>query len=464
MTPFASELAEIRFGCGLSPRHAPPASRAAMLDGLTGPDTMAAAFPVEDFDAFRARMRQDKINRVARKEAEGTPQYEAADQVYDAYRKATRIAMAGWAGNHVQRRVQTDTGFRERLVDFWTDHFTAYGKGGILIRAAPTLVEDAIRPHVAGRFDDLLFAAVTHPVMLHYLDQDRSIGPNSPLRARAAARGREGLGLNENLAREVLELHTLGVDGPYGQDDVRQLAELFTGLNFNDRDGFIFRPRMAEPGPETVLGRVYGEDEDGLDAIRAALSDLAAHPATHRHLAGKLAVHFVADTPDPDLVDALAAAFATGELMAVYDALLAAPAAWSPDLRNAKPPFGFVTSALRALDAPPDLFTGLRESHFRRAIIDPMAAMGQLWLRPAGPDGFPEEDENWFTPQGLSTRIQWAMTAPEALRLPLPDPRAFPDMALGGFANETVRFAASAAESQSEAVGLVLSSPAFQRR
>jgi uncharacterized protein (DUF1800 family) len=461
---FDPQLAEIRFGCGLSPRHAPPGSTMAMLDGLTGPDRMAAAFPIEDFDAFRARMRQDKINRVARREAEGTPEYDAADKVYDEFRKAARIAMAGWAGNHVQRRVQTDTGFRERLVDFWTDHFTAYGKGGILVRAAPTMVEDAIRPHVAGRFEDLLFAAVTHPVMLHYLDQDRSIGPNSPLRARAAARGREGLGLNENLAREVLELHTLGVEGPYTQDDVRQLAELFTGLNFNAEKGFIFRPPMAEPGAETVLGNIYGDDERGLDAIRAALSDLAAHPATHRHLAGKLAVHFVSDTPDANLVEDLTAAFATGDLMAVYAALLDAPGAWDPVLRNAKPPFGFVTSALRALGAPADLFTGLRESHFRRAIIDPMAAMGQLWLRPAGPDGFPEEDENWFTPQGLSTRIQWAMTAPEALRLPLPDPRGFPDTALGGFATEPVRFAASAAESRSEAIGLVLSSPAFQRR
>jgi uncharacterized protein (DUF1800 family) len=187
----------------------------------------------------------------------------------------------------------------------------------------------------------MLMAVATHPAMLLYLDQAQSVGPNS---ARGARRDR---GLNENYARELMELHTLGVGAVYSQDDVRQLAELLTGLAVDPVAGFVFDARRVEPGPERVLGRDYAGD--GIEAIRAVLADLAARPETARHLAHKLAVHFVADDPDPGLVTAMEAAFrdSGGDLVAVTAALLAHPAAWAEAAAKARQPFDFVVAALR---------------------------------------------------------------------------------------------------------------------
>jgi uncharacterized protein (DUF1800 family) len=308
---------------------------------------------------------------------------------------------------------------------------------------------------------------VTHPLMLHFLDQMQSVGPGSRAARKAREKGRARQpGLNENLAREVLELHTLGVGGPYGQDDVRQLAELFTGLSFTPGEGFVFRPRQAEPGAETVLGRSYGGNPATLESIHAALEDIAAHPATARHVAWKLAVHFVADDPDPALVDHVAARYlaSDGDLMAVYAALLEHPAAWDPRLANVKPPADFIASTCRALAVAPDRLGEKRLKLIRRVLLGPMAVMGQPWQKPGGPDGWPEEDGDWITPQGLAARMRWAMAAPALLRPDLPDPRAFVTTALGPFAGEPVQFAAKAAETREEAIGLVLSAPAFQRR
>lgn len=320
-------------------------------------------------------------------------------------------------------------------------------------------VEEAIRPRVAGRFGDLLKAVVTHPMMLNYLDQSASVGPNS----RAANGGRRGL--NENLARELLELHTLGVGAAYGQDDVRQLAELLTGLSVGNDGVFGFDTRKAEPGAETVLGVTYGADAT-LYNVMAVLDNIAANPAVARHIAGKIAVHFVADTPDPTLVDALAATFndSGGDLGAVYTVLLDHPAAWGAERAKVKPPVGYIVSALRALAVPPQTLIGLD----RRAVVSlldrPLRVMGQDWENPVGPDGWPENAADWVTPQGMAGRIDWALSVPEILRPNLPDPREFVRDALGDTAPDPVIFAAGAAETRAEGVAMVLSSPAFQRR
>jgi uncharacterized protein (DUF1800 family) len=308
-----------------------------------------------------------------------------------------------------------------------------------------------------------LVAVVTHPLMLHYLDQNTSAGPNS----RAAARARRTSGLNENLAREVLELHTLGVNGPYTQNDVRELAALFTGLSYTAEDGFVFRKPYAEPGAETVLGQSYGGKAPRLDDITAALHDIARHPATAQHIAQKLAVHFVADTPDPALVQALARRYGEtgGDLSAVYTALLDHPAAWAPERVNVKPPVDFIGSAWRALAVDPEVVEGLSLRDLRRTLILPLRDMGQPWQAPDGPDGWPEEDSFWITPQGLSARLRWAVSAPPVLCDPLPEPSAFAPVALGqGAVPDPVEFATRAAETPAEAIGLVLASPAFQRR
>lgn len=466
---FDPELAEMRFGSGLSPVIAPPRDTSDMLARLTGPDDIATRFPIEPFSQFLTRLAENRATRRARRQAEDDPAArEAADKRLGEIEREARLAQARWLGQQVQRRVHATDSLRERLVGFWADHFTALGKAGPLRRATSPYIEETIRPHVTGRFADLLIAATTSPLMLHYLDQERSIGPNSPnaLELNAKGNGRK-VGLNENLAREVLELHTLGVGAPYTQNDVRELAELFTGMTFQVEVGFKFQHRSAEPGPETVLGVSYGGDGNAkLADIHAVLRDLADHPATARHIATKLAVHFHADQPDPALVQALADEFTAtgGDLLAVYAVLLDHPAAWDPVLHNVKTPFDFIASACRALAIAPALFDALDERTLQRYLRGPLMQMGQPWERSPGPDGWPEGDAAWITPLGLAARLQWAIMRPGDLVDKLPDPRRFVETALGSKAPGAVAFAASAAENRREGIGLVLASPAFQRR
>ena len=456
---FSPELADIRFGCGLSPAVAPPHSIEAVLSGLQAPDTMATRFPIDGFATFQTRVEElSDLRRKAREER-------ANKQHQKKVRKANRAAMsrlAHWMGQSMLRWSWSETPFRERLVAFWADHFTAVGKRSPLTAGVSPFIESAIRPNIAGNFADLLIAASTHPMMLHYLDQSLSIGPGS----RAAGKNPRRSGLNENLAREVLELHTLGVGGPYSQADVRQLAELFTGMSLDRRAEFVFRRAWAEPGAEQILGRSYGGARPRLAHIHDALRDIALHPATAAYIAQKLAVHFVSDTPAPDLVAHLTARFLAsgGDLMQTYAALLEHPSAWAPELRNVKPHIDYVATSCRALALSPDRTATTRAGHVRRTMIGPLRVMGQFWQRPGGPDGWPEEDAAWVTPQGIAARLQWAMSVPQLLRPDLPDPVAFVGTTLGSYASEPVRFAASAAESKAEAIGLVLSAPAFQRR
>lgn len=464
MRKFDPVLAEIRFGYGLSPLVPAHSDVDDILSDLNGPDDMAAQFPSEPFSAFRDRMVRAQAARAARRKARGTEMAAQARKQRNLINAEAKTAWLTWVGQTMLRRTYSRTAFRERIVAFWADHFTATGKRGVIRRATTPYVDDAIRPFVAMRFGDLLQAAVMHPVMLDYLDQTLSIGPNSDRAARNT--GGKTQGMNENLAREVLELHTLGVDGPYGQKDVTELAELFTGMTFQARNGYKFRKDFVEPGAETVLGETY-PDAYNDKPVRAVLEDLAAHPATARHIARKLAVHFTSDTPEAALIDALEATYLAhdGALMPLYETLLNHDAAWAPALGNFKPPIDFMSSAFRALGPDADVVSQIDRRQMIRHMTEPLITMGQPWETPIGPDGWSEDDGDWITPQGLAARVTWAMAVPETI-MPgaLPDPRQFVDVALGSYANDAVRFAASAAESKSEAIGLVLMSPAFQRR
>ena len=462
MPAFDPVLADIRFGCGLSPYIPPPADAEALIGSLTAPDGAAERHEVEDFETFMARMIDYNEQLRIRRKTRGTPEAEAATKQIRVLNKHARIAQMTWMAQQMARRTTTATPFRERLAGFWADHFTVVGKAGLTRRGASPYVESAIRPHLAGKFETLLIAAVTHPMMVIYLDQRNSMGPNSP---RALKRDAAS-GLNENLAREILELHTMGPDGPYTQTDVRELAELLTGLTMQVPAGRKFRRDYAEPGAETVLGKTYGGDPAKFTDIWHALEDIARHPATARHLARKLARHFVSDTPDPALVTAIETALLDSEmdLTQAYRAMVTHPAAWSTERPNVKRPFEFVSSELRALAMPPKLLLGLDERRFKQRIQRPMVLMGHAWERPDGPDGLEEADDAWITPQGLAARLQWAVSMPQVL-MPgkLPDPRIFVKQALADRATPAVHFAAKAAESRADGVGLVLASPAFQR-
>ncbi len=458
---FSPDMAAQRFGYGLSPLVTPPKDVEQMLSDLRGPDLIAERFPLGRFRDLQTR--HALFEHFRRHERENLNA-----QAGKASREKRRALQREARQNHLavfvrtqQRRIHASDGFRERLTVFWGDHFTAIGKRGLMKLGAPLYIEDAIRPHVTGRFVDMLLAAVKHPLMLHYLDQVFSAGPNS----RVVKRRRPDGGLNENLAREVLELHTLGVGGPYSQDDVRSLAHLFTGLSRGRNYGYKFRFALAEPGPQTVLGRAY-EGRLSPARIDAVLRDLAAHPVTAAHLARKLATHFISDIPPAEITSAMAQRYleTDGDLMAVYATMLSHPQAWEGPARNIRPPDEFVSASLRALGLAPEVMVRLNRQRVARLFIAPLRKMGQEWLTPNGPDGFSEEDAAWVTPQGVAGRMEWAMQVPRRLLNDLPDPRQFVRDALGDRAPQKVVFAASAAESRAEAVGLVLMSPAFQRR
>ncbi|MFK7837694.1 MAG: DUF1800 family protein [Sulfitobacter sp.] len=458
---FDPHIAERRFGYGLSPDLAAPAGIDQMLQGLAGPDDAVETFPIPPFEHLQdALVLRRRFAGYARERGD-TPEGKEAHEKSRKVVRQIRDERDQWFIHMLLRQTRAPNAFRERLVAFWADHLTAAGTQDLLRAGGPIYVDEAIRPHIAGNFADLLTAAITHPLMLHYLDQNLSAGPGS----RAAKRRRRPLGLNENLARELLELHTLGVDGPYNQTDVRELAELLTGMSATRNYSFKFRNRMVEPGTETVLGKTYGP-RAGMDPIRAVLRDLAVHPVTARHLATKLAVHFISDTPPAEVIAAIEQAYlrTDGDLMACYAALLEHPDAWSPEARNIRPPMEFMAACLRSLNLPAATLQALEKKDILQIFFDPLELMGQNWARPAGPDGLAEEDDAWITPQGISARMEWTMQVPARLMENLPDPRAFVRTALGENIPPAVAVAAAAAESRAVAIGLILSSPAFQRR
>lgn len=448
------ELLAIRFGYGLPLTEGAPGDAGRALRLFRGPDLAAQAIPAPTTAETAAVVVQAANARAGlRKTRDGAPEQAAYKQARIALRtfKETGLRLT------LARAATSPDGLRERMVRFWAGHFAVRAKLGLHGPLTLNLVETAIRPHVAGRFADMLTAVTLHPAMLVYLDQASSVGPDSPFGLRT------GRGLNENLAREVMELHSLGSGAPYTQDDVRELAELLTGLTV-DRAGMTFRPDWAETGPEVVLGREYAGE--GVEPIRTVLGDLAQRPETAAHIARKLAVHFVADDPDAGLVAALTQAFADtgGDLGAVTEALLTHPASADPVLRKARTPFDVMAATLRALQVPADRLVSLAGGQTRRFLMTPLQAMGQPWEAPPGPNGWPEAAEAWISPPGLAARIAWAVAAPQRLAGALPDPVAFARTALAARADERLLWAVARAETVQEGVALTLASPAFNRR
>lgn len=359
----------------------------------------------------------------------------------------------------------TSTPFVERLVRFWSNHFAiSIDKNSARLLAAP-MEREAIRPHVTGHFADLLLAVETHPGMLLYLDNAASVGDDSMLARRVERRdAKRKLGLNENLAREILELHTLGVDGGYAQQDVVELARAITGwgtpLRRDAQNGatsaFVFRPGAHEPGARSVLGKRYAEA--GETQGRAILRDLAVHPATARHLSLKLARHFVSDTPSLALVERMSAAFlrSGGSLSALYRTMVDDDAAWSTDARKFKTPDDFVVSAMRA--------GAIRLDRQPRALTRLLQGLGQPTFTPRSPAGFPDTAADWASGDALRKRLQAAAALAEQVAVSRKPVELATDVlgaeAVQGPLAELLRRAGS----PQEGFALLFSSPAFQWR
>lgn len=324
---------------------------------------------------------------------------------------------------------------------------------------------EAIRPHVMGTFENMLLAVERHPAMIYYLDQTRSIGPDSPQGVQRLRNPKLNIGLNENLAREILELHTLGVRSGYTQADVTEFARALTGWSVNvagvpdtnpDKapGAFLFRDRIHEPGPRRILGRSYFQS--GEMQARAVLHDLAAAPATATHIATKLARHFAGDEPPQSLIDKLRDVFArtNGDLPSVYRALIDAPECWQPRATKFKTPYEWTVSALRA--------TGRRTfQKFQAAPL--LRELGQPLWEPGSPAGWDDIAARWAAPDALVRRVEAAQRLAQTFPNKL-DPRTLAPQVLAAAPNASTSMAIDGADTRATALTLLLVSPEFQRR
>jgi uncharacterized protein (DUF1800 family) len=356
----------------------------------------------------------------------------------------------------LQRSVLADCGFPERLVAFWSNHFCISANKGPLARMwAGAFEREAIRPHVLGRFADMLKAVEQHPAMLFFLDNQQSLGPDS----RAGINRKRGL--NENLAREIMELHTLGVGSGYNQDDVTSLARIITGWTFVGRQGilgtpgsFVFNANAHQPGPQTLLGKTY--EADGVEQGEAALADIARHPSTAKFIATKFARHFVADEPSPALVARLRDVFTNtdGDLKALTLALVDSDEAWAAPLTKLRSPYEFLVATGRLLARVPD-DAGI--------YLGGLNVLGQPLWSPAGPNGFPDTNAAWAAPEGMKLRLDIAAQVASRVGNTL-DPRDLLEFAFADAASADTRRTIEHAESRQQALALLLMSPEFQRR
>lgn len=356
----------------------------------------------------------------------------------------------------LQRATLVDCGFTERLVVFWSNHFCISASKGELARMwAGAFEREAIRPHVLGRFSDMLKAVEQHPAMLFFLDNQQSLGPDS----RAGQNRKRGL--NENLAREIMELHTVGVGGGYTQEDVTSLARIITGWTFAGRQGqlgtpgaFVFNVNAHQPGPQMLLGKTY--EATGLAQGEAALADIARHPSTANFIATKFVRHFVADDPPPVLVARLRQIFvkSDGDLKAMATALVDSDEAWKAPLTKLRSPYDFVVASGRLLARVPE---------DPGAYLNSLNLLGQPLWSPAGPNGFPDTSAAWAAPEGMKLRLDIASQMGARLGNNI-DPLELLEFAAADAASVETRRTVERAESRQQALALLLMSPEMQRR
>ncbi|KRB60286.1 hypothetical protein ASE04_24770 [Rhizobium sp. Root708] len=497
-------MAAIRFGYGLRPGEASVQNKDALLAQLPAALQSPVAFPVGGLDERRAAISD------LQQQLRDLRQSEDDDQERREHRKLLqRQAQARFqqdANARLLQAVLSPYGFHERLATFWTNHFSTSANKSLPMRLlVPAYEAEAIRPHIAGHFSDLLRSATEHPAMLIYLDQAQSLGPDS----RGGMQQKKGL--NENLGRELLELHTLGAGSGYTQADVRAAAMVLTGLTIDRRDmDAMFRPGISEPGPHKVLGISYGGPKRTERDYLSLLDELAANPKTALHICRKLVVHFISDDPPDGMISVMTDAWrkTDGNLTAVYTAMLAHPAAWDNPGSKARQPFDYVVAGLRALNAGPDdgnvgrflkANQGSREDlgmaakngdasspnvggdatmmgEAGKALRDRKAiqtarALGQGALRrmgqptwlPPSPAGFEESFGAWITASQLAERLRWARRATAQFGQGF-DPREFLKATLADAArDDTIRIVGQAPNKISGLM-LTLASPEFNRR
>ncbi|HTC14977.1 MAG TPA: DUF1800 domain-containing protein [Steroidobacteraceae bacterium] len=473
--PLTSAIAANRFGLGARPgdlesigadgrdwlraqlKGAPPQIAAAQLRS-------SQEILVDAFGLRREQQAARKASAAAQSAAAGGEDAQATALLMKLPQFLRPIYMDE-AIARLQLAATTERPFIERLTQFWTNHFAVSVDKQFLAGLAGSFEREAIRPHVLGNFTDLLLAAETHPAMLLYLDNHLSVGPNSPAAERLARRQTQRkLGINENLAREILELHTLGVGGGYTQQDVTTFAQVLTGWSIGGGAGrlfsdgapgrFVFRAELHEPGAKVVLGRRYADE--GFTQGSAVLREVARHSATAHFIATKLARHFIADEPPAPAVQQLADAFSRsgGDLPTVYRALIDAREGWQQALAKYKTPTDYIISTLRGLAQPVEPGKGLL------AAFD---LLGQRIWEPRSPAGWPDRSADWDGASALIKRIQWAEMLGERSGGQR-DAVQLAAQLLGANLADSTRSAVAHAASGAQAVTLLLAAPEFMRR
>ena len=457
-----------RFGLGARPDDAPPSDPKRWLtdqfdrfevrpDGYVMlPD---AGQVVESY-----RDQLQAIRRQARQDGDKPDKDQLKAMRKDFGKQARQLYQAGIAAR-TDSALATGAPFVERLVHFWSNHFCISVDNPQLLAFAPSFERDAIRPHVLGKFKDMLFAVEQHPAMLIYLNQVTSVGPDSPLAERVEARNpNRKLGINENLGRETMELHTLGVRSGYTQADVTEYSRALTGWtiggfgpgqkNDGNPDDFAFRPQLHEPGPRTIMGKRY--DQPGERQAAAILADFARSPHTADHIAAKLARHFAGDTPPPALVARLSESFrkSGGDLPTVYRTLIASPEPWVPQPLKFKTPWEWTISALRG--------TGRRDIG-RMRVAGIFNQLGQPVWRPGAPAGWDDIAASWAAPDALLRRVDIAPRLVSQVADQLDARKVGPAILPGSLSPATGEQVARA-ESPTSALALLMVSPDFLRR
>jgi uncharacterized protein (DUF1800 family) len=469
---YSSAIAANRFGLGAKPGELDVIGSdargwlAAQLKGAAPVLSGAGLRPTADILSDAAAIRQ-QLQSQRRAAAAAPPAASESAEILATVMRLPQLLRPIYIGEiqaRLRNAVSTERPWVERLVYFWSNHFAVSIDKPVVLGVAGSLEREAIRPHVLGNFRELLLAVEQHPAMLLYLDNQRSVGPTSELALRAARRART-LGLNENLAREILELHTLGVGAGYTQADVTSFAKVLTGWSLGGGEGagpmqagvtgeFLFRALLHEPGPQTVFHRYYSQSDQAQG--RAVLNDLALATPTARHIATKLARHFIADEPPPAAIAHIAKAFehSDGDLPQVYRALLACEEAWGTPLAKYKTPQDYLLSIYRGLQLPvPDA---------PRSIAG-FEVLGQRQFAPGSPAGWPDRGDDWDGASALMKRIEFADTVAQRLG----GARTVTELGaqlLGANYSDDTRASLSHAASDAQALTLLLTAPEFLRR
>lgn len=464
-----TEIAVLRFGLGARPGDLKAAAGDPcgwLTAQIRGAVPLAINTPLTPSDQiFAAYVAARDEQQQMRREAAATDAGIAFNAIREAYQPQYRAQVLARA----QSAALTDRPFAERLVHFWSNHFAVSADKGVVFGLAGTVENEAIRPHIGGRFIELLTAVEQHPAMIAFLDNQFSMGKDSEAarliarRPFAADAPQRQLGINENLAREILELHTLGVNGGYTQADVTSFAQIITGWSIGGGKGrlaggapgrFYFRENMHEPGAKTFLGKTYYEQ--GQRQGEVVLADLAGNPATARFIATKLVRHFIADDPPAAAVERVARAFQKtgGYLPQVYAALIQSPEGWDPDARKFKTPEDFVFSTLRALNVRPSQ---------PEEVVRSFELLGQRQYTPGSPAGWPDTSKSWDGSDALMHRVLWASRVAAKYEHGV-DPVELAASSLGSYARPETLTALKRATSSSQALALLLMSPEFQRR